>query len=170
MTKYTFEPQVGFGPLKFGMQRQQLVDQLGGPTEEIVLADAAPWPDEVQENVKHRLILVYKKKTKEYLEYTLFKDALVSIALHNPTEPLVFDGVDLFSDDRAAVVDHFASAEETFFVNNEDLWFAKSGIIFSIPEYWGDDGDKVVTFRLSSYEEQQFKFSDWEELNDPKDI
>jgi hypothetical protein len=170
MAQDNYTPHVGYGPVNFGMTSAEIIDLLGEPEEQTELVDAAPWPEDVLKYVEDRTIFTYRGKKKTYQEYTFYQGKLVSIALHNANEPLVFDGIDLFSDDRMAVVKHFADAERVFYVNNEDLWFAASGILISLPEYWGDDGDKVVTFRLASYEKLQHDFSDWEELSDPKDI
>ena len=165
-----YSPQIGLGTFKFGMSREDVVGQLGQPQDEVLMADAAPWPDDVLEYVSDRVVLTYRAGKSAYQEYLLFKGELVEITLHNAATPVEFNGVDLFAKDRMNVIVNLLALEDSFFVNSEDLWFPKSGIIFSVPDCWGNDGDKAVSFRLTSYENQPLAFSDWEELTDVDDI
>lgn len=170
MTDLKYSPQIELGTFKFGMSREDVIGQLGSPQEEVLMADAAPWPDDVLQYVSDRVVLTYRAGKSAYQEYLFFQGELVEIALHNATNPVEFDGIDLFGKDRMEVITGLVALEDLFFANSEDLWFPKSGIIFSVPDYWGNDGDKAVTFRLTSYENQQLAFSDWEELIDVDDI
>ena len=166
MTKYTFEPQIGFGPLQFGLSPEEASAILGDPTEVTILEDVTVWPDDLLEFVQDRVIHKFDFDQGAHIYLVFYRDALVSIEIHDLKTELTFESINLFSDDRSALTTALEVREDVSYINDDYLFFPEAGILIPNSERWKKRIERCAIFRLTSYEMKQFSFSDWEKLED----
>lgn len=134
---YEIIPQVGFGPIKFGMSPAEIHEILGAPTK----VSAAVSPNETnEEELKHYGHRHYEWFGKSFPDPTLPQivydnDKVVGITVFKQSGPLILNDMDLHKKkNRQDVLENLAKHEDIYYYNDIFYFFPKSGLIITIPK------------------------------------
>ena len=135
--KYEIVPQVGFGPIKFGMSPTEIRVILGEPTEtKVTLRPSVTDPD---------LIKYLKGRHSEWhgdepldgkLPQITYQDnKAIAITVFKQYGPLIYKGMDLHKvKKRLKALETLAADEETYYYYESNFFFPKSGLCIPIPK------------------------------------
>lgn len=146
---WTFEPYESYGPLRFGMTREQIVALQGEPeTETSVfdsfghLLDPAIFTEADFDEMRRTMILSWpdSETNGQRPEVTLFDGRLVDIHLVQSRDSLIVNGVDLWDRDRVRVILDLARFEEVMLYSGSDYYFESVGVRITAPRLWQSNG------------------------------
>ena len=135
---YEIIPQVGFGPIKFGMSPKEVREILGPPTKtDVALPPGETDPDEI----KYYSGYHYEWHGDEFPDgklpqITYDHNKAIAITIFKQYGPLIYKGMDLHKvKKREDVLETLAQDEETYYKSTPDFFFPKSGLCVPIPKF-----------------------------------
>lgn len=160
---YGIFPQVGFGPIEFGMSPADVRAILGKPTE----TDVALPPNETDEDE----IKFMKGRHYEWHgdsegdcklpQITYHHNKAIGITIFKQFGPLIYKGMDLHKvKKRQDVLETLAKDEETYYKATADFFFPKSGLSIPISKF--ARRNFYITLLLTEYMIPRLEFDMYE--------
>ncbi|WP_298294162.1 hypothetical protein [uncultured Litoreibacter sp.] len=166
---FTYEPHVGYGPLKFGMSAKQIVDILGEPKSEFVDADVLDM--DLFDADEKALILTSKAFNyddavldHDFLSVTFFQDKLVEIRIRVRGRDIPFGAENLMDNNRKDLMRRLAENETEIYANGASYFFPKAGLQTDDPKFWKSRG--TVDFVVGQYVLDRLDLDSWERLSE----
>ena len=130
-----FIPQTGYRDLRFGMSSMEAAAFLGTETASTNLWEEFDYEPEELQYVQGRVDKVYAgyPPYHDIAELTYQDDKLVGIHLRTSQQPVMFQGIDLFGNDRKAVIDRLFEIDEDLYGDRMVGFFAELGIVITWP-------------------------------------
>lgn len=166
---FTYEPHVGYGPLKFGMSPLQIVDILGDPKSEFVDADVLDM--DLFDADEAALILTNKTfmyddavLDHDFLSTSFFQDKLVEISIRVRGRDIPFSAENLMDKDRKELMRRLAENETEIYANGASYFFPRAGLQTDDPKFWKSRG--TVDFVVAQYILDRLDLDSWEKLDE----
>jgi len=127
---FRYEPNRGYGPLRFGMIPAEARAVLGEPASFRSPFEGIPLPDDM--TADHAGIMCMEflgtRADHRFPQLTFDADRLTTITLFAAGGPFPFDGTDLFARDRHATLAWLAAGGDRYFHNGESFLFPVRGL------------------------------------------
>lgn len=152
-------PNVGFGPLRFGMSRAEIEAVLGPPTHVGSPFEGIPLDRETARWVKGLRVMDYPraKGATARPQVTLDGDRAVAFTVFDKTGPLMVGEVDLFDPDREGLLKRLIAAEDKAFSNGEYVYFPKLGVQIPLARF--RRRQPYITLVTEAYERDRLAFN-----------
>ncbi len=146
---WEFRAYKGYGPLNYGMTQAQVVERLGTPQSVINSYESmqhALDPDVLGE---HYLAVLKRQNTMSFSDsdrnnerpQAIFSgDELTAFFLQNKNDTLVINGVNVWDNDRIAVIRQLARHEKVVLFSGSDYYFESVGVRITAPKFWKKNG------------------------------
>ena len=135
---YEIKPQIGLGPIKFGMSPKDISEILGRPLKtSIRLSKNETDKDVIQYNGNQHSAW-YGKDTAENadMQITYLKDKAIIITIFKQSGPLEYRDMNLHKKKiREEVLDVLAEDEDIYYYNERTYFFPKVGLIIPTPNH-----------------------------------
>ena len=149
---YEITPQVGFGPIKFGMSSKEVRSILGQPTKiSKSTINSMSDEDEKKYEANHHSEWYGQKYPDGSLpQVTYENDNVVLITIFKQSGPLIFKGMDLHKvKNRQEILEMLAATEEIYYSDDAEYFFPSSGLIVPIAKF--AKRNFYIMLSLSSY-------------------
>lgn len=130
-------PQVGYGPIKFGMSSAEVEQILGVPSK---TEAAVPKGEKDEEEIEHYGNQHYSWYGENHTDsnlpqITYADDKVIGITIFKQSGPLTYKGMDLHEfKKREEVLEVLAQGEDTYYYNEQFYFYPKSGLVIASPE------------------------------------
>lgn len=129
---YEITPQVGYGPIKFGMSSTDVHNILGRPTKvETAVSESETDEEELKHYGNHHFEWfgkIFPDPTNPQL--TFIHNKVAGVTIFKQSGSLVYMGMDLHKKKiRQDVLEVLAGDEEIYYENTRHYFFPKSGLI-----------------------------------------
>lgn len=138
-----------YGPLTYGMTRDQVIQLLGTP-ESIVnsyenmqhVLDPDVLGEHYIEVLKNQNTMSFSdSETNNQRPEVIFSDLeLTAFLLRNRSDTLFVNGVDIWGRDRIAVIQKLARRERIVLFSGSDYYFESVGVRVTAPKFWKKSG------------------------------
>ena len=161
--KYEIKPQIGFGPIKFGMSPKEVQAHVGKPAKK----KSALYGHETDEE----MIFYEAGKTYEWygekfpddtdLQVTFKDDIAICITISKGSGPLMYKGMNLhIFKNRQQVLETLAKDEEVYYYDEVGYFFPKSGLAVPTPKHMRDLF--FIQLFLTSYQRSRLEYDMYE--------
>ena len=130
---FSYMPNVGYGPLRFGMTPLEVETILGEPSSFRSPFEGIPLPDDDQDLLRHceglRFMEFPQTRTSHQFPQVSFdRDRVTGFTLFDIKVPFLLNGIDLFARSRKATLAALAANETEYFENGERFLFQAQGV------------------------------------------
>ena len=160
---YEITPQIGYGPIKFGMSPEEVEQHLGRPLETSArLSETETDEEEILYN-SNQQVAWYGDEVSEKadLQVTYLNNSLIFITIFKKTKPLVYKGMNLHKfKSRQDNLEILARDEDVYYYDESGYFFPKSGLIVPIPKF--AKRNFYIMLALTSYMIPRLEFEMYE--------
>lgn len=169
-SSFTYEPHVGYGPLKFMMSSDEVQALLGEPRsiqrDEEFVVDWDIFDESDKAFIIEHETWIYDDAVADhdFLSVRFVRGELVEINVFSKSIELAYNNENLLDKKRKDLMRRLAAVEPVIYANGQSYFFPRAGVSMTDPKFWKSKG--TVDFVVNQYILDRVDFNDWDKLDE----